>query len=73
MIGKLGPGNKEFIDKYSYVNRTIKLWNQLTAEGLATYPCRSHIFKKRARKVIIREVKWRDLKRDDKKPKSGGK
>jgi len=45
------------IGKYSFVNRTIKLWNQLPAEALATFSCRSHIFKKRVRKVIIREVK----------------
>jgi len=43
--------------KYSFVNRTIKLCNQLPAEALATFSCRSHIFKKRVRKVLIREVK----------------
>jgi hypothetical protein len=57
MIGKLGPGNKEHIGKYSFVNWTIKLWNQLPAEVLVTFPCRSHIFKKRVREVIIGEVK----------------
>jgi hypothetical protein len=45
------------IEKYSFINRTIKLCNQLPAEALATFPCRSHIFKKRVRKVIISEVK----------------
>jgi hypothetical protein len=45
------------IEKYSFVNRTIKLWNQLPADSLATYPCTAHIFKKRAMKVVISEVK----------------
>ena len=44
--------------KYSFVNTTIKLWNQLPAEALATFPCKSHIFRKRVRKGIISE-KWR--------------
>jgi len=41
------------IGKYSFVNRTIKLWNQLSAEALAIFTCKSHIFKKRVRKVTI--------------------
>jgi hypothetical protein len=41
------------IGKYSDVNRTIKLWNQLPAETLATFPCKSNIFRTRVRKVII--------------------
>jgi 5-methylcytosine-specific restriction endonuclease McrA len=44
------------VEKYSLVNRTIILWNQLPAEALTTFPCRSHTFKKRVRKVIINEV-----------------
>jgi hypothetical protein len=40
------------IGKYSFVNRTIKLWNQLPTEVLATLPCKSHIYRKRVRKVI---------------------
>jgi hypothetical protein len=43
---------------YSFVNRTLKLWNQLPAEAQATFPCKSHIFRKRVRKVFIEE-KWR--------------
>jgi len=58
VIGKLRPGNKEHIlGNIPFVNRTIKLWNKLPAEALATFSCRSRIFKKRVRKVIIREVK----------------
>ena len=45
------------ISKYSFINRTIKLWNQLTAEALATVPCKSNLFKKRVRKIIISEEK----------------
>jgi hypothetical protein len=45
------------ISEYSFVNRTIKLWNQLPAEALATLPCKSHTFKKRGRKINISEEK----------------
>jgi hypothetical protein len=45
------------IGKYSFGNRTIKLWNQLSAEALATFPSKSYIFKKKGRKVIISEVR----------------
>ena len=45
------------IGKYSFVNRKIKLWNQPPAEALATFPCKSHIFRKRVRKVIVSEEK----------------
>jgi hypothetical protein len=45
------------IGKYSFVNWTIKLWNQLPAEEVATFPCNSHIFRKSVRKVIISEEK----------------
>jgi len=57
MIRKLRPGNKKDIGKYSFVNGTIKLWNKLPARVLATLSCRSHIFKKGVRKVIICDVK----------------
>jgi hypothetical protein len=45
------------IGKYSFVNRTIKMWGQLPAEVLETCPCNSHIFRKRVGKVIISEEK----------------
>jgi hypothetical protein len=45
------------IDKYSLVNRIINLWNQLPAEAPAAFSCKLHIFRKRVRKVIIREEK----------------
>jgi hypothetical protein len=43
------------IGKYSFVNRTIKLWNQLPAEALTIFPCKSRIFRRNVRKVIIRD------------------
>jgi hypothetical protein len=45
------------IGKYSFVNRTIKLWNNLPAEALVTFPCKPLIFRKRVRKLNISEVK----------------
>jgi hypothetical protein len=45
------------IGKYSFVNRTVAHWNKLPAEALGTAPCKSHIFRKRVRKVITSEVK----------------
>jgi len=40
------------IGKYSFVNRTIKNWNQLPAEALGTFACKPKIFRKRVRKAI---------------------
>jgi len=48
---------KTEIGKLSFVNRMTKLWNQLPAQALATFPCKSLIFRKRVRKVIISEEK----------------
>jgi hypothetical protein len=42
---------------YSFVNRTIKIWNQLPAEVLGTFPRKPNIFGKRVRKTIINGVK----------------
>jgi hypothetical protein len=43
---------KTDIGKYSFVNRTIKLWNQLPADAFGTLSCKSSNFRKRVRKVI---------------------
>jgi hypothetical protein len=43
---------KTDIGKYSFVNRTIQLWNQLPAEVLGTLSCKSSNFREKARKVI---------------------
>jgi hypothetical protein len=40
------------IGKYSFVNRTIRLWNRLPAEILGTLPCKPSAFRKRLRRVI---------------------
>jgi len=37
------------IRKYSFVNRTIKNWNQIPAEALGTFPCKPKIFRNRVR------------------------
>ena len=37
------------IGEYSFVNWIIKLWNQLPAEALETFPYKSHIFRKSVR------------------------
>jgi hypothetical protein len=39
------------IGKYSFVNSTIQLWNQLPEDALGT-PAKPSSFKKRVRKVI---------------------
>jgi hypothetical protein len=58
------------IGKYSFVNRTIKFWNQLPAEALATLSCKSRSFRERAseerRRVFVawgwNIQKWREVK-----------
>jgi hypothetical protein len=41
------------IGKYSFLNRTIQLWNKLPAEVFENLPCKQNIFKRRVRKAII--------------------
>jgi hypothetical protein len=48
------------IGNYTFVNRTIKNWNQLPAEALGTSPCKSNIFRKRVRKEIISGMKRKE-------------
>jgi len=45
------------IGKYSFVNRTIKNWNQLPENALGTFPCKPTIFRKRVRKAVISGMK----------------
>jgi hypothetical protein len=52
-----GTMNLKNMGKYSFVNRTVKLRNQLPAEAQATFPYKSHILRKRVRKVTTREEK----------------
>jgi hypothetical protein len=51
--GKLGLGKKKSVGKYSFVNRTIKSWNQLPAGLLASFPCKLNLFRKRVKNVAI--------------------
>jgi hypothetical protein len=45
------------VGKFSFVNRAIAEWNQLPEGATGTQPVKMHIFRKRVRKVKIREVK----------------
>jgi hypothetical protein len=40
------------IRKYSFVNKTMQLWNQLPADALGTVSCKPSNSRKRVRKVI---------------------
>jgi len=40
------------VGKYSFVNRTIKSWNQLPAGLLASIPCKLNTFRKRFKNVV---------------------
>jgi len=48
------------IRKYSFVNRTIQLWNKVPMNALGTFPSKPRTFRKRVRKVIS-EMKWREF------------
>jgi hypothetical protein len=39
------------VGKFSFVNRTIADWNQLPEGAIGAYPVKTHIFRKRVRKV----------------------
>ena len=40
------------VGKYSFVNRTIRNWNQLPASLLASFPCKLNTFRKRVKKAV---------------------
>jgi hypothetical protein len=40
------------IEKYSFVNRTIQIWNQLPADALGTVSFRRSNFREKIRKVV---------------------
>ena len=50
------------IGKYSFVNRTIKNWNQLPVEALGTFPWKPKIFRKKVRKAFIGGMNWKEWK-----------
>jgi hypothetical protein len=43
---------KTDIGKFSFVNRTIQLWNQLPADALGSLSCKPSNFREKVRKVI---------------------
>jgi hypothetical protein len=40
------------VGKYSFINRTIKSWNQLPASFLASFPCKLNTFGKRVKNLV---------------------
>jgi len=40
------------VGKYFFVNRTIKSWNQFTADLLASFPCKLNTFRKKVKNVV---------------------
>jgi hypothetical protein len=38
--------------QYSFINRTLKSWNQLAAGLLASFPCKLNTFRKRVKNVV---------------------
>ena len=40
------------VGKYSFVKRTIRSWNQLSAGLLASFPCKLNTFRKRVKNVV---------------------
>ena len=47
------------VGKYSFVNRTIRNWNQLSAGSLASFPCKLNTFRKRLKNKLQAVIlKW---------------
>ena len=40
------------VGKYSFINRTIKSWNQLPAGLLASFPCKLNTLRKRVKNIV---------------------
>jgi len=45
-------GQTTDVGKYSFVNWTIKRWNQLLARLLSSFPCKRNTFRKRVKNVV---------------------
>ena len=60
-VGKIRD-SKQSTDtgKYSFVNRTVKNWNQVPVEALGAFLCKPKIFRQRVKKAIINGVKWKE-------------
>jgi hypothetical protein len=52
---------RKAIGKYSFANRTIQLWNQLPADAVGTFSCKSRNFRRRVRKVIVDVKVWEEI------------
>ncbi|PNF36406.1 hypothetical protein B7P43_G16763, partial [Cryptotermes secundus] len=67
MLSEQGRSDKEIrsrkqrteMGKYTFVNRTIQVWNKLPSDTLGTLSCKPSNFRKRVRKV---KVGWKSAK-----------
>jgi hypothetical protein len=57
-----GRKQKTVIGKYSFVNTTIQLWNQLHADVLGNLSSKPSNFRKRVRKAIKVKLRGRSAK-----------
>jgi hypothetical protein len=57
-----GRAPRTDIGKYSFVNRTSQLWNQLPADALGTLSCKPSDFRTRIREVISEVKVWWESK-----------
>jgi len=54
-VGKYSPEIDKYssdIGKYSFLNRTVKSWNQLPVGLLASFPCKLNTFRNRVKNVV---------------------
>jgi hypothetical protein len=49
---RLSTTRRTDVGKYSFVNMTIKSWNQLPASLLESFPCKLNTFRKRVKNVV---------------------
>jgi hypothetical protein len=49
---KMSRKQKTDVGKYSFVNKTIRFWNQFTADALGTLSCKPNNFMEKVREVI---------------------
>ena len=62
-VGKIRDSKQRSdIGMYSFVNKTIKNWNQLAAEALGIFPCKPKIFRNRVMKGTVNGVKGKEYK-----------
>jgi len=60
-VGKIRDRKqRKDIGKYSFVNRTIRNWNQLPAEELGTFPFKPKVFRHRIKTAIINGIKRKE-------------